>query len=195
MGIYIQQCPKQIINLCLASIPLSNSLMNTFTIALQKNNILRSFSLIDCCINDEGVLALSIGLQNNSTLTDLMLTNNQITSDGLESLGGVVEEGVLGVLGLAGNNITEFNVGLQFRKSRTLQKFIIGHNELTELAVFRMLDTFREGTMLEYLDLSGFKNYSEQIFNKFMEFLVYNKFLAHLKADIPFPNLSPQQVG
>ncbi|CDW78204.1 UNKNOWN [Stylonychia lemnae] len=52
----------------------------------QKNQTLKSFTLNDVQLTDEGVLSLSIGLQSNTYISEINLPNNQITSYGIENL-------------------------------------------------------------------------------------------------------------
>jgi len=71
-----------------------------------------NISLVECGINDEGILAICIGLQSNLKITHLDLSKNLITSNGFECLMDCLEYGLpLKELRISHNQIEEFSIG------------------------------------------------------------------------------------
>jgi Ran GTPase-activating protein (RanGAP) involved in mRNA processing and transport len=85
---------------------------------------MQSLSLLYCQITDEGLLSLSLGLQNSKSLGRLDLTGNMVSHYGFESLLDVLNnpDSPITSLSLQGNQISEITSSIESFLKQTLLK-------------------------------------------------------------------------
>ncbi len=109
LAIYLQRNPAHATKFSVSHIPLPSQIANSYAIALQSNKNVEQLRLVDCGLTDDCVLAVCIGLQNNTTVTLLDLSSNKLTSNSVECVLECVDSGLpLASLVLAHNAIEEF---------------------------------------------------------------------------------------
>ena len=91
--------------------PLTTDSIISLSHLLSTNCSLKWLILSNCSINDEGVAALTDGLQDNKTLTDLWLHNNPlITSNSCRSLSRLLKNSSLSYLDLTRTSLDKDGV-------------------------------------------------------------------------------------
>ena len=170
----------------------TNSLMNTLSVAVQKNSHLQKLSLINCQINDESAISLSIGLQSNESVTNLDLSGNLLTSSGLECLVDCIEKQKINTLILAKNNIDYISF-VYNGKIHGLLFFDLSYNNLKERDLLILFDILQTNKSLIHLILEGYE-ITQKIYKKLCELFLNNKCIEHFITNFDL-NLVNNQMG
>jgi hypothetical protein len=142
------------------------SAMQSIVYSIRRHPSISSLSLSSCGINDELMTDLVFGLKSNPNVTDLNLSYNSITDEGLIQLLSALPHSTTGarirrldlsycLIGDLG--ITALADACKAGKLRKLELLALRHLEgdLSPTALTQLLQSLRNHTRLQSLDLSG----------------------------------------
>ena len=189
----MQANPPFLRQLILDGIPLSNSTVNTLSVAIQKNFSLESLSLNQCAIGDESLLSITIGIQTNSSLRRLELRKNKITSNGLESIGDALEfNKTLGCILLNENEIEEFS-NAEILRNEHLKRLGLSCNNLNAVNLIKLFDAVRANKTLNTLEIAGYI-LRDKVFASFCDMIANNRSLCELVADVDLEHIEAKEA-
>eukprot|EP00347_Sterkiella_histriomuscorum_P012864 403366930 len=161
----------------------------------QKNQTLRSLTLDDVDLGDEGVLSLSIGLQSNTTIQSLNLQNNQVSSYGLENLLDCLEvNSNIQKVDLSSNHILDLPGTLEnFLKNPncTLQTLKLSYNNFNQHNLAKLLMCLKHNKSVQTLALSGY-TFRDKSLEKLSEMIAKNKMLKSIALDFEAASLDQE---
>ena len=158
-----------------------NALLNIGLIrcthALKYLSMLRTLSLCDNGISDDAAEELSAVITSNLHLEDLMLSSNDLHSEGIckiaQSLNKLVK---LRKLDLFNNKITKHAAGElegAFSTCCSLQELYLSNNMLETVGVVKILQALKLNCKLQVLTLSN-NNITEEVANDLTDVLIHN---------------------
>ena len=185
--LYLHSNPEHLLNFTVQSIQLTNSLMNTLSVAVQKNSNLHKLILKNCKINDEGSISLSIGLQSNSSIVYVDLSSNELTGSGIECLIDCIIKTNVTTLILSHNLIEDISI-LNILKESKLSVLDLSYNLLKEKELIEFLNIIQNNSSIKYIGIEGYQ-LTKPLYEKLCIFIQKNDSLVSLSTTFNFSEI------